>query len=423
MEHKFPRSPISVTNHHRLLFGIGVAILSALAIALVGWGTWRALAAGGSGDMQWSGAHLLVQGLDPSAVFEACWPTECPHHGIILSQNPNYPISALVMFMPIGALPWPIAKLAWCLVNLVSIAVLLWALRDYLEATLDRWSFLVISLIFLVSTPLRNQIENGQLGLFSIAMLALALNAVRRKHSTWAGMLLALAWMKFTLTLPLSLVFVARREWWTLAVAVALHLAATGFAAWWTHTDPVALTFGFLRVAHYVVNTDVGYVDLFGLSHYLGLPRAVPLGIATALAGVSVYLAFRVNNQQAELLLLSVTSILALTMFYHLSYDCIVLVFPAFYLAQFFQNAKMSHRQHVFAFSALVVIVMTWFVHKAITLAYHINPQFFVPNWMPSSLAFYVPLYVASYLALADGLRQLWKAPSIAADVRSKPEI
>jgi Glycosyltransferase family 87 len=186
--------------------------------------------------MQWSGAHLLVQGLDPSAVFETCWPTECPHHGIILSQNPNYPISALVMFMPVGALPWPIAKFAWCLVNLISIAVLLWALRDYLGATVDRWSFLILSSIFLVSTPLRNQIENGQLGLFSIAMLALALSAARRKHSIWAGMLLALAWMKFTLTLPLSLVFLARREWSTLAVAVALHLAATGFAAWWTHT-------------------------------------------------------------------------------------------------------------------------------------------------------------------------------------------
>ena len=409
MEDKFSRSPISTINHRRLLFNIGVAILVALAIALVGWGIWRALAADGSRDMQWSGAHLLVQGLDPSAVFEACWPAACPDHGIILSQAPNYPISALAMFMPIGALPWPTAKLVWCLVNLVSIAVLLWALRDYLGATLDRWSFLLISLIFLVSTPLRNQIENGQLGLFSIAMLVLALSAVRRKHPIWAGILLALAWMKFTLTLPLSLVFVARREWSTLAVAVVLHLAATGFAAWWTHTDPVTLTFGFLRVAHYAVNLDVGYVDLFVISHYLGLPPAVTWGIVTALLGISVYLALRVNAQ-AELLLLSVTSILALTVFYHLSYDCIVLIFPAVYLVQFFKKAKVS-RANVFAFSALVMILMTWFVHKAIALAYHINAQFFVPSYgMPSSLAFYVVLYVATYLALADGLRQLWKA-------------
>jgi hypothetical protein len=173
---------------------------------------------------------------------------------------------------------------------------------------------------------------------------------------------------------------------------------------------PVALTFGFLRVAHYVVNLDVGYVDLFGLSHYLGLPRAVTLGIVTVLTGISVYLALRLNPQP-ELLLLSVTSILALTIFYHLSYDCIVLIFPAVYLAQFFENANVSHKERVFAYSAVVMIVMTWFVHKAIALAYHMNAQLFVPSYrMPSSLGFYVLLYVASYVALADGLCQLWKA-------------
>jgi hypothetical protein len=406
VEQKFRRSAILVINHHRLLFSIGVAILAALAMALVGWGIWRAFAADGSRDMQWSGAHLLVQGLDPSAVFEACWPTSCGQHGIILSQLPNYPISALVMFMPIGALPWPTAKLAWSLVNLVSIAVLLWALRDHLAATLDRRSFLVISLGFLISTPLRNQIENGQLGLFSIAMLALALSAVRRKHSIWAGMLLALALMKFTLTLPLSLVFVARREWSTLAVAAALHLAATGFAALWTHTDPVALMFGFLRVTRHAITPDAGYVDLVALSYHLGLPLALPLGIVTVLAGISVYLALRVNAQD-ELLLLSVTSILALTMFFHLSYDCVVLIFPAVYLAQFFEDAKFSHKECVFAFSVLAMIVITWFLQKVIELA----TQLYLPSYrLPSILALSILLYVASYLALADGLRLLWNA-------------
>jgi hypothetical protein len=406
VEQEFRSSVVSVIKHHRLLFSIAVAILAAFAMALLGWGVWRALAADGSRDMQWSGAHLLVQGLDPSAVFEACWPITCGQHGIILSQLPNYPISTLVMFMPIGALPWPTAKLAWSLVNLVSIGALLWALRDYLAATLDRFSFLVISLGFLLSTPLRNQIENGQLGLFSIAMFALALSAARRKHSIWAGALLALALMKFTLTLPLSLVFVARREWSTLAVAAALHLAATGFAALWTHTDPIALTFGFIRVADYAITLDWGYVDLFGLSHQLGLPRATPLGIGMVLAGVTVYLALRINPQD-ESLLLSVTSIVALTMFYHLWYDCIVLIFTAVYLAQLFEEEKFSDGGRVFAISTLAMIVMSWFVQQVITL----TAQFYLPSYRAASYhALHVLLIVASYLALTDGLRQLWKA-------------
>jgi hypothetical protein len=191
-----------------------------------------------------------------------------------------------------------------------------------------------------------------------------------------------------------------------LAVAAAVNLVLTGFAAWWTETDPVAITFGFLHVANFAVNRSLGYVDLFGVAAHLGLPSLVPDAAALSLAAAGLYLAGRTTRKD-EALLLSATSILALTLFYHFSYDCIVLIFPLVYVADLVERGNLLGPDRAFALPVLATVIMTWYLERLIE-----GSASSAVFDRPSYRVFYWILIVVSYTALGGGLYRLWRAAS-----------
>jgi len=380
-----------------------LGLLALAAAASILWGAYEALGPEGSRDSQWSGAHVLLLGQDPSQIFVDCRTKGCDPNPFLLSQYPNYPISGLMTLWPLAALPWDMAKTVWVFVNLFATAAIFWCLPRLAVPKPGGVALAIAFMIFLISTPYRNHIVNGQQGLYTLALFALAAVSASRGWKILAGLLLTLAWFKFTLTLPLSILFVARRDWIVLAVAVAAHLALTAFAALWTHTDPIALTFGFLRVARYAVNPGLGYIDLFGLAAHLGLSAWIA-GIAAALLlAASVYLAMRIAAED-EFLLLSVLSFLAMTIFYHFTYDCVIFVFPFVLAAALIERGKLFAAEGLFAIPALVAILMTWFVHRAVLGSAAVNALD-----QPRYRIFYWLLIVATYAALGGGLYRLWK--------------
>jgi Glycosyltransferase family 87 len=318
-----------------------------------------------SHDNDWGPARALLHGLDPYKLYLAC--TDCTKPPFVPPVDPMYPASGLILLWPLALLSWPMAKVAWALVNLALGAGLLFTLHRLFLAR-DSWRSLVIAIIALfASGPFLTNLEIGQHAIFALGWFAAALWAEKRGNSVLAMAFLAAAWFKYSLTLPLSLLFVARSRWMLLLGAALIHAALTIFAAIWTGSSPLDLLVGPLRVVHLVHRA--GHLDVFGLAMRLGLTsKVVPVVVATALA-VAVITAVLRTKSQNDLLLLSLLSLFAYAVVYHLAYDLVILAIPLIYVVSQVRSwDELSTCNRIWTMQLTVLLGWTWFVDHLVQM-------------------------------------------------------
>jgi hypothetical protein len=325
---------------------------AAAAVVLHAFG----LALGDSHDNDWGAARALLQGVDPYKAYLAC-AAACRKTLFLPPVAPMYPASGLVLLWPFAILSWRAAKIAWAALNLFFGIGLVVLLRQ-LFLPRESWrSTVAVIAAFVAGAPFLTNLEIGQHAVFALGWFAIALWAERRGNAALVGVLLAASWFKYTLTLPLSLIFVLRSRWPVLLAAVVIHAVLTLFAAIWTGSSPLDLLLGPLRVVQVVHRA--GQLDAFGLAMRLGLASTlIPLAVALVLTTCVLAAAWR-TRAEADLTLLALFSLLAYVVVYHLAYDLVILVIPLFY--------AMSR---VRSWPVLAVIERVWIVMIAILLGW-----------------------------------------------------
>jgi len=310
-------------------YAVHAALLCLLlvAVTMVGIGSSNALSPAGSHDFMWTPARDLSTGVNPYQVFmewKAAGNLHTPPH--FLNQSPSYPASVIVLFTPLAALEWPLAKIVWLCANLTFIALLLWGLQKAFPIKNQTLLALVV-LLFLCSTPLRASLGAGQHNFLSIAAFVWAYYL----NSKLAGLLLAIAWVKYSLTFPLTLLFIARGQWKPVAIATFLHVILTGVATWkmglWPHD------FFFSSIEVVMMGDGIGFLNLVALSMSLQLPFAVAL-IAIGVASVYVLWLLPRHDQADDLLLLTFLGLFSCAVFYHHGYDFIILILCVWAIAR-----------------------------------------------------------------------------------------
>jgi len=381
------------------LYGLGVGIVG--AVHPLNPRYWD-----GSNDFQWSPSRVLLEGTDPYALYSEVGPANNARVGnpFILSQWADYPPSSLMILWPLAVLPWQVAKWSWLIINLLSIGAIIWSLSRIYKFGADteqRWlsPHLWFVVMFLACPSVCSTLKSGQHGLFSIAMFLMAVVACEEDRSgagkAKAGILLAISWLKYNMTMPLSLFFLTRERRPAFIIAAASHLFATIFAGAWTNTSPLELLRGNLEIA----SKNLGLVafDLSQTVTYIGLPGYVCL--VAALSSVVLVAVFKAGNRRhgEVLCMLAFFSFVLLP---HLRYDLFILVIPlAFALSRF---AK-GHIQKLI----LLSIVQLWFVREIAETLFGQNPK--DPGLATISmlviavsvLLLYVPI-VMSWLRLLD---------------------
>lgn len=149
---------------------LAIVFAAVLGVASTGVGAHNALRSTGSQDMQWSGVHLLLQHRDPWAEYLAG-----RRRIFALEQYPNYLPILYLLTVPLGLLTLDHAKVAWLLCNLL-FAVSSSLLITQFYGLRRRLSVLVLCL-FLVATPTRNTIGNGQTSLLILLLWSMSLLA------------------------------------------------------------------------------------------------------------------------------------------------------------------------------------------------------------------------------------------------------
>lgn len=340
----------------------------------------------GSNDFQWSPSRVLLSGTDPYALYQQLG--RANNAGLdapfILSQWADYPPSSLMILWPLAAMPWHVAKWCWVGINLLSVAAILWCCLRLLRMTqtsahavrqkqqagsawLQPSNYGWLALLFLACPSISSTLKSGQHGLFSIAAFLLSVVVWKSQESsarrtTFAGVLLALSWLKYTMTLPLSLFFLVRERKPVFCLAVSLHLLATLFAAGWTGTSPVELLRGNLEVA----SGNLGLVafDLSQLVSRVGLEGYVL--IASLLSGM-VLVAVQQSTDEDDLETLSMLGFLSFLLLPHLRYDLYMLVIPLTF-------ALAKPKQRLVSGLILISVIQLWFVRETIETVIGQNP-------------------------------------------------
>ena len=312
-----------------------VGLMAAAAVSM-GKAVSNALRPDRSDDFQWEAVSRLVQGENPYRVFLDAPDRPRVTDATTNNPPPNYPITGYVFLLPYGLLGWPAAKMAWAATNLacaIFIVVALARLAGPAGSAARLWG-VVAGCLMLCSAPARDQISAGQHTLFSVACLLGAwLAGAKPAGRTWlASLLIAASWLKFSVTVPLGLVFLIRGRWREMAGALAIHVVLLGGLCAWLRTGPVDLVVQFVetaRIGLFGLGLRSNVWDTLAIGRALG-PEWPAVGLALTLvcligSGVVAWRAGRAGDPLAPLAWLAIPACLV---GFHFRYDFIVLALP-----------------------------------------------------------------------------------------------
>ena len=293
------------------------AFAGALALLSCGQGVRNALLY--SQDFQWSPAKVLLSRADPFAV----WLSGDPAHQIILTQTPNYAHLLYLLLIPVGALPWEVAKPLWAAANLLFALASCWLLSR--DNRVPKPFALAILLVLLASTPLRMVIGNGQQVLLSLFCLYLGWTL---PGTLAASFFLAVGFSKYTFALPFALGLLLERRVARLAGACGFLIAGWLVFSGLSDRSPLATLLEPVKVGSKAVG--LGIADLMSLGNALHLDTAVFPGVSAALALVcAIALTLAVKGPLARMASaerFAALGLIALMSFVHLSYDFVYLL-------------------------------------------------------------------------------------------------
>ena len=358
-----------------------VALVGALSALLA---AHSALAPNRSQDFQWSGTRMLLDHVDPWMDFLR----GDPLHRILLLQIPNYLSPLYLLLAPLGLLPFPVAKAAWVVCNLIFAVSSVWlAGRFYgLRGRL----LLVASGMFLGATCMRDTLGNGQHGLMVLLLWCLALLSVRLTNGRAAAA--GISYFKFSFAPPLALFLLlkggVRAVLWSLLVPVA-----TTVVVWLWLTgghDPAALlrlvaepfqvgSRGFFLRGADINLPDVLDLPLRGANLSLHVVDVCELAASTVVcAAVFFFGIVRAprTSTQYQVALMALCSFL---LFRHHNYDQVVLLLPLCYAL-----ARWRMRE---AQGMLLILACPFYMQRVVESARVSSRWLFLPEFVLLLLA------------------------------------
>ncbi len=288
-------------------------------------------------DFQWSPARLLTQHIDPWATYLA----GDPGHRILLNQVPNDLHELYVAMLPFGYLPPMPAKIVWASINVALVLASCWLVARMYELRCRKaWLF---TLLIMTGTSARVAIGNGQVTALVVASLALW--AVARSSQA-RGLLLGVAWAKYSVPPVLAAYLLLRRRWRLLFYSLLPPALGFLFIYGWLRPPFWTLLWEPLRASTNNVSPGLANImavseiamrhpplfqpvpDAFYLSPVTGWMVVLPYlcGIALAI-GIALYFFARGQHVDGRVLMACLTTA-CLLCFKHQIYDFLFLMFP-----------------------------------------------------------------------------------------------
>ena len=365
-----------------------MALLLIAAAIFAVRGPGRAIATGNSDlAIVFGSIASWVDGLNPYDVVDAQAVWDDRDGGARfapLSRDPDlflYPPSTFPVLAPVGMLPWPIAAIAWTLVNTLAGLISIWAVARVVGLRGNpRAAFITLALAF---APLHTAIFTGQTILPVLALIALA-HAIRvprtdgRELPAWSpiavGVMLGIATaIKPQVGLPFLAYELVMLRAVPLATGLLTALAITAvgvlrlelggidwLTSWRANLESVqsggqvTYTPGAQSRVHMV---NLHPVVALVFSEAAAVRAAVLAGGAASAAGACAVWV-RVRDEPREIGALSIGAALCMIIVYHRAYDASVLILPMAWCIQRLLAPTGSPRGQLAAAVSLALVLV-----------------------------------------------------------------
>jgi hypothetical protein len=275
------------------------AILALLAVCWQGPGFLRSLYPEENRfwdfSQEWFSAQNLVRGQpvyqnQADAMERYTGMRPAPDSPLVLTWNAHPPTSVLLA-VPFTPLDYPTAHLAWDLVSLFALAIGMVLVGRHLGVRFSPWMLLPTVALFLVCSPVRSHLSQGQLSLVLLPLIVGAWAADRTEHPWWAGVLLGAAAAIKLFPGFLFLYFLLRRRWQalaagaiTVAALTGVTLAVEGWQSYHTYITEALPSVAHFRSSWYNESVFGFWARLFDPA---AEERVLPLRRSPALAGTA----------------------------------------------------------------------------------------------------------------------------------------
>jgi len=315
-------------------------------------------------------SRALISGLDPYSpdVLVRLWPASAHPREFLAKDLADgsliikrgiptaYPLTCLLLLVPLAVLPWPVAAYAWLAINLCLVLIVIGLLFTTIGFQRSDWRGCAFVLFSIALAPLHTGLAAGSIVISTVALCGIAWSASLRNRECMAGVLFGLAiCLKPQIGLPFLVCYLFRSRWRLSAVGVAVVSATAALAITWLaiHGTPwihnyevdnkTLLSTGILGdfternpIRFSLINLQV--LAYAGLNDRL-FANALALVIFAVLFGTWAFLVLR-NRSTDFLLTVATIAVLSLLPVYHRLYDAFLLIFPIGWALREFSTSR-----------------------------------------------------------------------------------
>lgn len=290
---------------------------------------------------------LRGQNFADAEKFTAMWRDEV---GETLSSNTARmhiapPPGALVLFAPIGVLPWPAAKLVWLAVLLAGFVATVGSLLRIAGFSLTEPRALAFMAACLALAPFHTGIANGNQTIVVVALCAFGIWAAGARSDMIAGLCFGAACsLKPHIAAFLLLYYLLQRRWRLLfttatftTMLVLLAAARMQFAgvSWFPdYLNNIRFGTAHNRIDDFTTANPIRFmlinlqVPFFSFTHSAKIGNLLAFSVGAVLMLTWIFLVVRRRSREFELLSLATIAVIGLLPLYHRLYDASVLAIP-----------------------------------------------------------------------------------------------
>jgi hypothetical protein len=326
-----------------------LAIYAAAVLAYIFIETGKPL---GSRDFHqfWYAGHFIIQGHDPYAAYFAGEQPKLPIdylNGVTVNQYPvaqgdlaiipsNTPLM-LLLLTPFSYFSWTVAKWMVLVINLILMLITGWlVLRrvPFAGFKLSGMDELLIFLVYFDLSATRIAIENGQTTLFVFLLMLLAVICAKRSWQI-GGLALGIALSKYSLSLPIFLFFLYKKNFKVLLLAISIQIIGLlGISVIGKNSPIVVAEENFRLFFELFDQPGVHLARFFESFTDNKLLTEIPVLIMTLLVFVPLFLWLRKNKsitpateEIIDFHLLTILFIWTMLVAYHRLYDTLILIY------------------------------------------------------------------------------------------------
>ena len=255
------------------------------------------------------------------------------------------PLGTLVLMAPIGALPWPVAKIVWLAVLVTAFGLTVWSLAKAAGFRLHELRTLAFIAGCFALAPFHTGIASANQTILVVGFCALGIWAASGRRDVAAGMLFGVACsLKPQIGSFLVLYYLLQRRWRLFATALSFTAALALVAALWLQICGVSWTDDYFhnvkvlaaenRIDDFTSANPIRFmlinlqVPLYSFTGSARSANILALLGGALLVCMWMYVITRRRAQGSELLALGTIAVIGLMPVYHRLYDASLLAIP-----------------------------------------------------------------------------------------------